>query len=122
MKFNVGDRVMMIEDNKILKGVIKKDFSEIVPNIVMVEFEDNDVRKVRTDILALEPKTETEEQKKEPEEKSEITITQEEFKNIGCGIVAEIVAKTFNFKLGTKLTAFLALLAKKLFSIPDKND
>ena len=81
-KYNVGDRVVVIEDSEIRKGTI----SVVVDNspIVVVRFDDGNVEKRHVCHLAVMPKTEP-----QPEEKteatpklpfkSEITITQNEF-------------------------------------------
>ena len=112
IKLNIGDRVVMIEHNQIRKGIIKQTY-DTFPDIVIVAFDDS-VEKVPVEKLALEPKSETQaEQKREPVEKSEITITPDEFRNTGVNLIVKLTAEKPT--VGLAFTAFLAELHKALF-------
>ena len=83
----IGDKVVTIKDGELRKGVVK-NFFPVNPPIFFIEFEDGTVEKVLYNNVAPEPKTETPEET-EPVEKSEITITPGEFKEIACRVIAE---------------------------------
>lgn len=123
ISFTIGERVAVIEDNKITYGVIKKIFPEVIPSIFVVEFEDGNVGKVDIDRIGKIPedKDRNHEDKIQGDrdlvEKSEITITPDQFKKIGSKIVAEEVEKIGHGGglLGLTFTIFLAKLHRALF-------
>ena len=88
VEFNTGDKIITIKDGELRKGVIK-NFFPINPPVFLIEFEDGTVEKVLYSNVAPEPKTETPEEKIEPVEKSEITITPDEFMSITTRVIAE---------------------------------
>lgn len=115
-KYNVGDRVVVIEDSEIRKGTI----SVVVDNspIVVVRFDNGDVEKCHVCHLAIMPKTESQpEEKTEPTPKSteqpEITITPNEFRDISV----EVAIKLGGDKpmLTMAFVAYSAMLSKALF-------
>lgn len=99
ISFTIGERVAVIEDNKIAYGVILKIFPEVLPPVFVVQFEDGNVAKVEIDKIAkVEAKDQTEEPSKDQEnnrrvEKSEITITPDEFKKIATDVADREVEK-----------------------------
>ena len=113
-EFNIGDRVMTIENNEVRKGTIKQTYIPF-PDVVIVEFDDGDIEKVRTETLALEPKSEIAQNKPTGDqvEKSEITITPGEFRNTGVNLIIKLTAE--KPIVGFALTAFLVELHKALF-------
>lgn len=123
ISFVIGERVAVIEDNKIAYGVILKIFPEVLPPVFVVQFEDGNVGKVEIDKIAkVEAKDQTEEstkdqEHKEPIEKAEITITPEEFRKISVNLVTKEAEKMVpgGMMLGLAFTAFVAKLHRALF-------
>ena len=115
----IGDKVINIKDGELRKGVIKK-FYPIDPPIFVIEFEDGSVEKILTTDLAPAPKTPEEENK--PIEKSDITITPDEFKKIAYNVIADIAKETNDFELVLTVTSVWAKLYKALFVEPWEND
>lgn len=68
-KFNIGDRVMTIENGEIRKGVVHNVFDSVP--VIIVEFEGGNIEKVAVDRLALEPKTEVKPEAEAQEKKTE---------------------------------------------------
>ena len=99
ISFTIGERVAVIEDNKIAYGVILKIFPEVLPPVFVVQFEDGNVAKVEIDKIAkVEAKDQIEEPSKDQEikdrvEKLEITITPDQFHDITTEIIGEECAK-----------------------------
>lgn len=123
ISFSIGERVAVIEDNKIAYGAILKIFPEVVPHVFVVQFEDGNVGKVEIDKIAkVEAKDQTEEstkdqEHKEPIEKAEITITPEEFRKISVNLVTKEAEKMKpdGMMLGLAFIAFVAKLHRALF-------
>ena len=110
--FNVGDRVMTIQNSEIRKGTVKIIF-ENFPDQLVVEFDDGEFKKTSIDKVALEPKSDTnDKQNAEPVEKSEITITPDEFRDVGIKVITKATKRPL---VTIVLTAFLADLHKALF-------
>ena len=114
--FKLGDRVMMIRNSKPQYGTIRtiggNDYETIA--IVKLETEKPDeveLRKVKvSDLILVE---ETEAKKSEPIEKSEITITPDEFREIGVKTIFELLEETPHVKIA--VMTFLVELHKALF-------
>ena len=123
ISFSIGERVAVIEDNKIAYGAILKIFSEVVPPVFVVQFEDGNVGKVEIDKIAKIPEDknlnqdEKIQEERNPVEKAEITITPEEFKRIGARVIAEEVERMGprGGLLGLAFTVFIAELHRALF-------
>ena len=127
INFKPGDRVMVIEDSKPRYGTIRLIKGNGYDTIAIVDFKsdpiaESELRKIRIpDLVRVEiaeaKKSESiekfESEKNEPIEKSEITITPDEFREIG---VKTIVNLTLD-KPGDALVFldFLAELHKALF-------
>lgn len=94
-KFNPDTRVYVLENGDIRKGIIKKVYNEV--EISIVEFEDGNVEKVHYSKLELLPekKVQDNQDPKEPVEKSEITITPDEFRKIATKVIAKIHKELF---------------------------
>lgn len=123
-----GDRVAIIEHGEIKQGIIK-DVKFLDRPVAIVDF-DGEIRKVLVEDLG---KVVTDEETSKDhsdylgdnlEEKSEITITPEEFRKIGIKIVNEEIDKLGprGKLLGLSFTIFLAKLHKALFIYEAEND
>lgn len=88
-KFTEGTRVVVI-DNRIRKGVIDHLYDDL--EIAIVKFEDGEVDKVRYRYITVDVENQ-EEETTEPLEKSEITITPDEFREIASKACAKVVSK-----------------------------
>lgn len=113
MKINEGDRVGVISNGEIKKGVVMSVYSDL--DYAIVKFEDG-VSKVMLHNIGLLPEEKDQEPKetKRPVEKSEITITPEEFQNVSvkvCSKLAEKYGPGFIFRS----SAILAGLHTALF-------
>ena len=89
-KFKPGVRVAVIDSDthEIRKGVIDNVYETL--EVAIVKFDDGNVEKVGFDYLSIESETKIQEEKPtESEEKSEITITPEEFMEISCSVIAK---------------------------------
>ena len=125
VKMSVGDRVVMIENHELRRGVIRNIYTDIPTPILVVEFDDGEIEKVYPGDVALEPKVEVKEdqevkEEKKPVEKSEITITPGEFEEIAVDTVVEFAKD--KFMLALALSAFCETLHKKLFTNEGEND
>lgn len=123
-----GDRVAIIEHGEIKQGIIK-DVKFLDRPVAIVDF-DGEIRKVLVEDLG---KVVTDEETSKDhsdylgdnlEEKSEITITPEEFRKIGIKIVDEEIDKLGSGSelLGLSFAIFLAKLHKALFIYEAEND
>lgn len=124
-KFNIGDRVIVIEDNEVKRGTIKNVYSDL--QIFIVEFNDGSVGKVVADKIALEPKAETtaeaeaqEKREDVPRMKSEVTITPDEFREVVVGALSEYVHNTNDsivekLEFGIKVIPILTTISARLF-------
>lgn len=123
-----GDRVAIIEHGEIKQGIIK-DIKFLDRPVAIVDF-DGEIRKVLVEDLGKVVTDEETSKDREDylsdnlEEKSEITITQEEFQNISVKIVDETIDE---LGLGEEVLAFifaifLAKLHTALFVYEVEND
>lgn len=126
IKMSVGDRVVMIENHELRRGVIRKIYDDIPTPVLMVEFDDGEIEKVYPGDVAIEPKAEVKEdqevkEEKKPIEKSEITITPDEFMEIASNVVAKeaVQGGAMLMMLGTIL---MTKLHEKLFVEEKEND
>lgn len=129
ISFTIGERVAVIEDNKITYGVIKKIFPEVIPPVFVVEFEDGNVGKVDIDRIGKIPedKDRNQEDKNQEDndqvEKSEITITPDQFQDITTDIIGEECAKMGPAGLvGMAMGIVMAKIHKALFTDEAEND
>lgn len=123
-KFKTGMRVVVIdENNEVRKGVINTVYEDM--EIAIVKFDDGNVEKVHFSYLGIEPETKDQEEKPtEPVEKSEITITPDEFKKIASKVVMKNVEKMGEGGglLGLTFTIFAVELHRALFFDAVDND
>ena len=130
ISFTIGERVAVIEDNKIAYGVIRKIFSEVIPPVFMVEREDGEIAKVEIDKIAkVEAKDQTEDSSKDQEnkdrvEKLEITITPDQFHDITTEIIGEECAKIgpAGLMVGMATGIIMAKIHTALFTDGVEND
>lgn len=117
VEFSTGDKIVTIKDGELRKGVIK-NFFPVNPPVFVIEFEDGTVEKVLYNNVAPEPKTETPEENA-PVEKSEITITPDEFREITCRVIAE---ETKDHKIvGLACASIMGKIHRALFVEPWEN-
>ena len=117
--FSIGDKVVIIKNGELRKGVIK-NFYPVAPPIFAIEFEDGTVEKVPYTCVASEPTTETPEEETESVEKTEITITPDKFKEIACRVIAEETKDRIS--LGLVIAGIVSKIHKALFVEPWEND
>lgn len=87
-----GDTVAIIEHGEIKKGILK-DVKALDRPVAIVDF-DGEIRKVLVDDLArVQEESEEIQEDNEPVEKSEITITPDQFRDITTSIISEECAK-----------------------------
>lgn len=122
-KLKEGVRVVVIDrnTNEIKKGVIDKAYFEM--EIAIVKFDDGNVEKVPYEHLHIEPENDVQETT-EPVEKSEITITPDEFLNISSHVIGEITDKLEDNSgvIGLTMMVFAAELHNRLFRSEVDND
>ena len=118
ISFNIGDKVVTIENGELRKGVIRNIYP-MNPPICVIEFEDGTVKKELYSSVAPEPKAETQEEIA-PIEKAEITITPDKFKEIACRVIAEETKDRIS--LGLVIAGIVSKIHKALFVEPWEND
>lgn len=124
----IGERVAVIEDNKIINGTIVNIFSEINNPIVVVKTEDGSCIKTPIEKVAKLSEERSEEKSEDPiqgvKQKTEITITPKEFKEISMKIVSDEMKKlgSDGLMLGIAFTILTAKLHKALFVGEADND
>ena len=119
ISFGIGDKIVSIKDGELRKGVIKNFYPMVTPPVFAVEFEDGSVEKVLYNNVAKEPETETQEEN-EPIQKSEITITPDEFQEIACRVIIETSRN--DTRAASAFTRLIGRLHKALFVEPWEND
>ena len=120
-KFKVGMKVNFIRENEMLTGVIENVFDNT--NIAIVSIPDDAHYKVRFEEMAIapEPELKTEEKPIEPVEKSEITITPNEFMEICLDTVMD-ETKGRLLAIALLFTDFCSKLHERLFIGESEND
>ena len=116
--FKLGDRVMTIQNSKPRYGTIRTIDGNGYETIAIVAFktdkpDEGELQKIKVSDLILVEETEAEAKKSEPVEKSEITITPDEFRETGVKVIVKLTAE--KPVVGLAFTAFLAELHKALF-------
>lgn len=112
MKINEGDKVGVLINGEIKKGVVVSVYSDL--DYAIVKFEDG-VNKVMLHNIGLLPEEKDQEPKK-PVEKSEITIKREDFRKIVAKVVAKVSKETGSGILGLAFISFGVDLERALFS------
>ena len=120
IKMSIGDRVVMIDNHELRRGTIINMYVDIPTPILVVEFDDGEIEKVYPKDVALEPKNEVKEDQEVKEEKtsksvekSEITITPDEFEKIYSKVAFEFARG--NLEVGLMLSFLGANLHVALF-------
>lgn len=111
-QIDIGDKIVTIRDGELRKGVVKNSYP-VNPPVLAIEFEDGTVEKVFSSDVAPEPKTETQKEKIEQIEKSEITITPDEFREIASNIIAEETKD--NYLVGYAFASLIGKIYTALF-------
>lgn len=109
MKDNLkpGVRVVVIDDDhKLRRGTVKVHYD--VLDTVLVKFDDGNVEKVPFDVIGIESDVQ-EDEKREPEEKTMITITPAEFTAISTKTTAKML---FKLKKPELLAIFSVIMAE----------
>ncbi len=115
----IDDRVMTIQDGACRYGKIQAIFNNLNIPVAMVEFEKENgetcIEKVRLGDLVLVVDTEVKETAKisEPVEKSEITLTPDEFRATATSVLVNIMTRNANETPDT--LSVLVALHKALF-------
>ncbi len=121
VNFEIGEVVNVIQDNKVVKGVIRDIFSELNPPILLIDTNEGDLKKVNINHVAkVEDKkvlTDKIEDQKKDVEKSEITITPKQFRDIAIKVIAEETRKMGDSGpiLGLATTLIVAKIHRALF-------
>ena len=116
-KVKVGDRVIVIDNNELKKATVKN----IYVNVAIIEYDDGYLDKKRIDDLAPEPVQEIPEEKPtEPVEKSEVTITRDEYRKIGIDVLTKLSKD--EPMMGLLGIAVIGEIERKLFVRPVGND
>ena len=104
----IGMRVQAINDGELKSGVIINIHDMI--STVIIQFDDGTVGKVLSSHIIVEDNQEN--VKERPLEKSEITITPEEFSIISCRVIAKNVD---NLIEGLKIARIMSKIHAELF-------
>lgn len=115
--FEIGQKVIVIQNNEMRKGKIEEVYGDLGLAIVM--FEDSNIEKVPISRLAIAP-VEDEPKNSKPGEKSEITITPDEFKKIASDLIAN-ESKKGGVAIIMVGSILMARLHTKLFSEADND-
>ena len=111
-----GDTVAIIEHGEIKKGILK-DVKALDRPVAIVDF-DGEIRKVLVDDLArVQEESEEIQDDNEPVEKSEITITPDQFRDITISIIGEECAKmgSAGLMVGMAIDIIMGKIHKELF-------
>ena len=118
-----GDTVAIIEHGEIKKGILK-DVKALDRPVAIVDF-DGEIRKVLVDDLArVQEESEEIQEDNEPVEKSEITITPDQFRDITTSIIGEECAKMgpAGLMVGMAMGIIMAKIHTALFTDGAEND
>lgn len=123
IKFREGEKVAVIRDNILKVGVIRNMYADLKDPIAVVEFEDNEIVKVPVEDIA--PYDQVKEDNiEEPVEKTEITITPEEFHDITTNIIAEECCNMgiLGYNISLAISLIMSKIHKALFIDGADND
>ena len=120
-KLNPGTRVGVLENGEIRKGNIKNAYYDC--NIAIVVFDDGNVEKVPFSKLGLLAEEKVP-YNREPIEKSEITITPQEFRKITSEVIKNETEEMGSAKgvLRVAFTIIIAKIHRALFYDEGNND
>lgn len=117
MKINEGDKVGVLINGEIKKGVVMSVYNDL--DYAIVKFEDG-LKKIMLHNIGLLPE-EKDQDPKEPVEKSEITITREDFRKLTVKLVAKNAKDCNSVMVGLAFSLFCADLDRALF-VEGEND
>ena len=86
-KFEIDQKVLVVEDNELKPGTIRNLYETL--GIAIVDFGGAEYKKVKIDNIAIEHDTEKNTKSDEPIEREEITITPNEFMEIATSVLAK---------------------------------
>ena len=118
-----GDTVAIIEHGEIKKGILK-DVKVLDRPVAIVDF-DGEIRKVLVEDLArVQEESEEIREDNEPVEKSEITITPDQFRDIATSIIGEECAKmgSAGLMVGMTIGIIMGKIHNELFIDGAEND
>ena len=118
-----GDTVAIIEHGEIKKGILK-DIKVLDRPVAIVDF-DGEFRKVLIDDLArVQEESEEIQEDNEPVEKSEITITPDQFRDITTSIIGKECAKmgSAGLMVGMAIGIIMGKIHNELFIDGAEND
>lgn len=118
-----GDTVAIIEHGEIKKGILK-DVKALDRPVAIVDF-DGEIRKVLVEDLArVQEESEEIQEDNEPVEKSEITITPDQFHDITTSIIGEECAKMgpAGLMVGMTIGIIMGKIHNELFIDGAEND
>jgi hypothetical protein len=117
IKYHEGDTVAIIRGGEVVTGTIGRIIPTYDGPRFLVKTENELVKVLATEIARIpEKKNETPtEPKREPIQKSEITITPNEFREKAVSIITEISNEMGDPMIGMAFTIFTAKLHRKLF-------
>lgn len=123
IKFEIGDKVVMIKEKMMIRGKIERLHVDLPKPVAIIMLNDGSTRKAYVEDILPDLRPEKKEEKKvaepkfaEPVEKSEITITPDEFRDITTALIAkEANAGLIGSQLSFAFTLFVARLHEALF-------
>jgi hypothetical protein len=120
-KFSKGDTIVTYDSGVCRKGVIGNVIDEVNPPILLVKFEDSDeYEKITVDQVIPDSVKGNEPEKCKSCNKSEITITPEEFRRIALELATEVCDG--NLTIGLAFAVYSAELHKALFGVKSDDD
>lgn len=120
MKINEGDKVGVISNGEIKKGVVISVYSDL--DYAIVRFEDCSKKVMIHDIgLLPEEKDQDPKEIKEPVLKSEITIKREDFRKKAVKLIAREARRMDSGMVGIAFSMFVGDLERVLFTEGDND-
>ena len=115
MKINEGDKVGVLINGEIKKGVVVSVYSDL--DYAIVKFEDG-VNKVMLHNIGLLPEEKDQDPKeyKKPDMKTETTIKREDFRKIAVKLIAKEAKEMESGIVGIAFSIFVANLESALFT------
>ena len=114
MKFNIDDRIIMVWDSELRRGVVKR----LIPDSLAVVVEFDDGSTIKTDIHKIAPEPPVEEKKREDPEA--ISITPSEFMAVAVNVA--ITVSEGDLDTASMFGCFAGEIHKALFKSEPQND
>ena len=113
-RFEIDQKVYVVENGVLKPGTIHTVYESL--GYALVRFDNDELQKVMFERIAVMPEEKETEKPSEPVLKSEITITQNEFMEIGSRISAEIAYESdVGFEMMGIFARLLAMMHIALF-------